>query len=266
MDKPALFQFRLTPVKQVIGWDRGRSLHWFGLTDGAFWMSVGGQELFRYTQAIRDFWARDYPHARAISRYGDYFLARYWEDLIEMLPAILSPVPQDLAKKIADAPRWRQWLDAASDWRENHDDDASWDLYQVAVTWWSGREWDAGHLNAPPNVALWTVGDSVRIRWDNRDVELDGLRVWEAQQGEFILPIAAFREEVLSFDRRLMAAMAERVKQVRHGVLDPKISIDVAALEREQDDRSQWMRRAIDQPAEHFAWDEVRTAMTAISP
>ena len=267
MKETALFQFRLAPIEQVIPWGQEQpALHWFGLTDGWFWMRVSDQELFRYSQEIQNDWSQQDPAFIAALPYEDYQVARYWEDLMVMVPAVLSPVPNDLAEKIADAPRWRQWQEASSDWWEKHSDDDSREAHEIAMTWWNRRTWSAWHLNHPPNVWLWTVGDSVHIRWDNRGIHSDGIPVWEATHREFVLPISAFREQVLSFDRRLMAAMAERVIQVRHGALDPKIAIDVEVLEREQGDRSQWMRRAIDHRAEYFSWEEVRTAMTAISP
>lgn len=265
MKETTLFQFRLVPIDELLPWGQEEPfLHWFGLSYGWFWMQAGNDELFRYSQESIDQICREYPSYKATLPYEDYQIARYWEDLIEMLPAILSPVPDDLAEEIADAPRWRQWEGAAFDWWEKHDDDASRDIHEIAMTWWNRRTWQAWHLSNPPNMWLWTVGDNVHIRWDNRSVIRDGVSVWEAQAGEFVLPVTEFRAEVLSFDARFIAGMAERLRQVRGGTLDPKIAIDIEALERGQKECSAWMKDAIDRRLQYFSWDEVRAAMTAI--
>lgn len=51
-----LFRFRLRPVADVMAWGdaENQHLHWFGLTDGWYWLDAGGSELFRYDAALVD--------------------------------------------------------------------------------------------------------------------------------------------------------------------------------------------------------------------
>jgi len=101
-----LFNFKLTPLRDVVPWGvagDSPTLHWFGLTDGQYWIDVGGQRLFEYNAAVR--------HA------GDpaccaYQVARLVEDVNDMTPAVLKPVHADSAARISgsegrivDAPR-----------------------------------------------------------------------------------------------------------------------------------------------------------------
>ena len=70
---------------------------------GWFWIAAGDQELFRYTDAALAYVASQNPDLPPPALpYDDYQVARYWEDLMEMLPEILDPVPTDLAAHVAD--------------------------------------------------------------------------------------------------------------------------------------------------------------------
>src|SRR5579859_7957306 len=96
-----LFNFRLRHVDEIAPWgeEGDYSLSWFGLTDGCYWMDCGGQELFRHSDAIIEAWKRS-GHPLSDPPYMDYQIVRLWEDLLEILPAILSPVPQQILERI----------------------------------------------------------------------------------------------------------------------------------------------------------------------
>ncbi len=85
-----LFEFELRPLDQVKPWGTPAdpNLHWFGLTDGQFWIQVGEHRLFEYHQASRN-------HSGA-PQYCDYQVARLYEDIISLVPHALVPVPDDL--------------------------------------------------------------------------------------------------------------------------------------------------------------------------
>lgn len=50
-----LFDFTLVPLDEIEPWGKpGQlSLHWFGLTDGYYWMDVGSSTLFEYSELPR---------------------------------------------------------------------------------------------------------------------------------------------------------------------------------------------------------------------
>ena len=85
-----LFTFTLAPVEKVTPWKNadGPIIHWFGLTDGEYWIEAGADTLFEYSPYVRE--------RHAFPRFCDYAVARLYDDLIEMVPHILEPVPSSL--------------------------------------------------------------------------------------------------------------------------------------------------------------------------
>jgi len=265
------FHFPLMPIEEIPLWGSADSpsLHWFGLTFGWFWIEIDGQELFRYTQAVLNHWARDYPGASFALPYEDYQLARDWEDMLDMLPAILDPLPQDIALQVADGPIWERRYRQAYEWqRQEEDDTTAWETYYTAFSWWGQRHWNASHLVHPPRLWLWRVGDHVHARWDNRGIVLEGIPVWEAQQGEAIVPVSEFLAAVETFHTQFLTAMEQRVEAIR-AAPPPGVTIDCAQLQHEQQDRFGWLATALAPSAREarreFSWEETRAALSTIA-
>ncbi len=209
-------------------------------------MDVAGAELFRYSEelvACEEPWRSE----SSSPPYVDYYVARLWEDVLDMLPAILESVPEVLGRRIADGGRWGAWLERAGGWMERSEDEACWDTYEQAVGWWGARAVDTGYLRHGLDIRIWMGGANVHIRWDNREAVLGGKPVWAAVEGEGTMPAGAFLQEVRSFDARFMGTMAEQVSAVRNCWSRPEVAVDVGALEREQFDRSRWL--ALSTPA-----------------
>ncbi|MBE3014889.1 hypothetical protein IL992_37815 [Microbispora sp. NEAU-D428] len=122
------FRFALTPLGRVAPWGREhRELHWFGLTDGWYWIELADHELLRYfpdTPRCAD--------SMAQRPCVDYYLARLWEDIIEMTPAVLEPVPPDLFDFVAGD---------SGDWRPVNSDAAS-----IAAVWYDERTLNLGYI------------------------------------------------------------------------------------------------------------------------
>jgi hypothetical protein len=261
------FHFRLRPVDDIPAWESQGCpmLHWFGLTDGWFWIEVEGAELFRYTRQVGEHWQHLYPELKPSPLpYEDYQVARYWEDLLYLLPDVLTPLPDDLAARVAKGQEWADWQERAHRWQEESDDKTASDTCYTAVHWWGRRIWHAGHLVRPPGIHLWRVDDSVSIRWDNRAVTVDGIPVWEAQSGEATFPVSEFIAAVRSFDAAFIAAMAERVANIRRRWTRRDVFIDIPDLERDHLSRSTLMANILSCSVEPPAWDDVRSAITTI--
>lgn len=244
------------------------SLSWFGLTDGWFWIEAGEQELFRYTAEVQHY-GQHYPGtALPVLPHEDYQVARYWEDLLEMITAILDPVPDDIAARIADRDAWQAWENAITVWRDTQEDSDNWDIQEAAMWWWYRRHWDAGHLAHPPNVWLWRTGGAVHMRWDNRATTAGRLPVWTAQVGEITLPVDDFLSAVQSFHVALLDAMGKRVAAALADWTRPEIVLDLPQLEREQQERRNWLEYAIAPHAVEqrrgYDWSTVRTALTRL--
>ena len=92
------FRFVLRPVDEVgLGGsaDGPKRLHWFGLTDGWYWIDIGHHELLRLHESVDRLDDPKLP-------YVDYYVVRLWEDLLDVLPVVLDPVPLDLFALLAD--------------------------------------------------------------------------------------------------------------------------------------------------------------------
>lgn len=133
-----LVNFNLVPIEEVQPWGRAGSysLSWFGLTDGQYSIHVGDSTLFEYSE-----------HARAggTTRYCDYQVVRLYEDLMDMLPHILEPVPPSLAPYLSGdtAIAWRETYGAWCDRDENHPgNDHFCQIADAALMWMGGRSLD----------------------------------------------------------------------------------------------------------------------------
>lgn len=240
------FQFELRDLAEVLPWgsgERGLTLHWFGLTDGWYDVIIGEHRLYS---------------GRGDARGIAYPVVRLWEDLIEVVPWALKSVPEALATRLADVDAWASWVDRAWDL----DDRA--EVVSVALEWWSSRVMVAHHLVGAPTLQMWRFGDDLRIRWCTSSPTKED-PVWSSPKGDAIMSVSAFRDELIRFDRELIAAMHARVDAVEENWSRPEVKIDVVQLHREHADRATWLERALDVPRhrEH-PWEAVVDAVVEL--
>lgn len=251
-----LFHFRLTPLSEVQPWgeEGSEELHWFGLTDGEYWIEAGGEELLRYSDAASE--------KLGWSGYCQYYVVRLHEDLLDMLPAVLETVPERLFPYLC-GPTCREWAKLATDWFERQErpsDEGYWD----AVLWSDARTMDTNYLTTAPVIRIFSTHEGVTICWDNSDLEVNGIPIWQATEGTYRLSREQFIDEVRSFHQRLMAAMEQRMREVLGGALPASIRIDRARLSDEQQLRSTWLDEALARPASSTDWRTVQSAIAAI--
>jgi len=248
-DTPAtfLFNFTLVPLDAVTPWGEpgARSLHWFGLTQGTYWIAAGRDLLLEYS---------DEERARSgLPRFCDYYVVRLYEDLLAMLPAILEPVPEDVTPWIA-----RGRYEALRDWEP--ETETGWEARDLLLSVISARTLDVGYLSTVADIRLWSDARSVHIAWDNRGRLIDGLPAWSAVRGSTTLPRRMFESQVRSFHDRLMLEMAARVEQVCAGALPIDVQIDTDALRREHARRTTELEAATARPHQPTDWKAVRAA------
>jgi hypothetical protein len=136
------FCFDLDPVADIEPWGEPGSatLHWFRLTSGRYWIETPHGEVLSYTPKIQKLW--NFPHGHV-----DYQVARMFEDIQEHLPAVLEPVPGEVAVFATN----QQWLTRLRSWVEEDGRDQKgidrWDLYEAAMSWFWEREIDTTHLS-----------------------------------------------------------------------------------------------------------------------
>lgn len=257
-----LFNFHLLPIEDVslFGYENQRSLHWFGLTDGWYWLCVGDDELFRYHETRLEKWkaaGETWDHL-----YVEYQVVRIWEDIQDILPSILEPIPAAIHQRCD--PNQGIWQLFAQELAclESHDDHEAW---FAATNWLSGRQLDTSYLVNAPRISIWTDGTTLHINWDNRDDQEAGIPTWSTQQGMFTMPLARFIDEVRSFDKRLITAMDERVKSAKAHWPLPDVEINLDFLEVEHRNRAMWMDQAFARAQmQHTDWDAVSAAIDAI--
>ena len=262
-----LFQFQLRPIHDVAPWgsEGDYSLSWFVLTDGWYWLKCGEEELFRYSDSVLALWKHE-GRQQADPPYVDYQIVRLWEDVLEMLPEILSPLPVELLRKIEpgiDAWRWHGQIAELVSPNEGEVSQPMEERFDLATTWLQGRKLDALYLKGGPRIWFWTDGATMFIRWDNTELTVDGHNLWACTKGTFTMPLDAFIEEVRSFDHRLIKAMEARVQDVRHSWDRPSIKVEKEALLAEQQQRACSLSEAFQRVknCQPTKWNEVGAAI-----
>lgn len=240
----ALFDFKLRPLTEVKPWGGpdSPSLSWFGLTDGHYCIRVGAHTLFEYSAEFIARVRAEEPD-RPIAEWVDYYVVRPYEDLFEILPAALTPVPEPLWRQIETCSDQRAWLARLSAWCQAIDDedpelDGKHDLLDAAWGWFRNRRLDGMYLQGSPTAYFFRFQDEIIIRWDNSRCVRDGVYWWSAVEGEMRMSVSDFQSEVQSFHDRLMQAMEVRIELLKNENPLPHVKIDLEALEREHQART----------------------------
>lgn len=235
-----LVNFTLVPVEKVYPWGSPGNfrLHWFGLTAGQYWIRAGENNLFEYA---------DHAQLAGVTRYCSYQVVRLYEDLMEMLPHILEPVPSPLVQYLSGDTASALWEIYYSWFDKNEgvmDHDRFWRVAD-ACAWINARALDSNYLSPSANILIWSDAENVCFEWDNRTRFLNGKPAWSALYGKYVLPREQFMGEIRSFHARLMEQMEKRVEQVLAGALSPEIEIDLEYLIREQQQRCSTLDKAL---------------------
>lgn len=254
-----LFNFKLTPLGQVKPWGDQR-LHWYGLTDGQYWLEAGDHILLEYTE-----------HARSHSlstRFCDYLVVRLYEDLLEILPFVLETMPDELIPYFS-GDSGKAWERKSADWFSSNmdahlDADEFWEIADISATWIGSRILDTGYLNPSFPIRMRSDMGSVYIEWDSRDKLINGQLAWTATCGQYRIPREVFITEVHAFHTALMEQMAMRIDQVLAGALPKEIQIDLPGLQHEQAMRSADIKRALSGPIVPTNWDAVLESVRKI--
>lgn len=260
-----LFNFRLKPLNEVTPWggpDKP-NLHWFGLTEGEFWIEVGDSTLFHYSAEAQNLFGG--------SPYCDYYVVRLHEDLLEHAPYLLEPVPPDLQPLLlamisledgAPSPLRRR-LDAYYD-SDGPDDQRLDDAVGCVSEFLGRRQIVASYLVDGPQLAFWSDSVWTNFVWNTEISAKDAVRRWSAPSGGTKMPREVFTKELTRFHERLFAEMGARVTAVLQGALSPNIQIDIAGLLYDHEKRRREIEAALRPPERQTDWDAVRAAIREI--
>lgn len=239
---PLKFNFVLRDMARIEPWGVAPdlSLSWFGLTDGAYCIEIPSGRLLDYRDGLDDdlgvFWCT-------------YSVSRLWEDLKDLLPRVLEPVPEDVLPRLL---AWQRT--GASD--DPPEDDALYEAWVGAQAWWSDRQLDLGYLRHAPRLHFWRVGDLMHLRWRVREVEGETCP-FTVEFADARMKVAQFEAAVASFECDFLAAMRARCEVLaRDGWTGKSCEIDVEAVLDEQAEREEDAARL--REPHSTDWDAVR--------
>jgi hypothetical protein len=250
-DVVSLFQFQLETLADVAPWgDESRPrLSWFGLTSGHFGLRLGDVDVLRYDP--QGCATRGWPVPEG-GLHVDYYVVRLWEDVLEVLPFALAPLPEDVAALAGD----RGSLVALRERLAHADEDAENDepFALDALAFWSDRTVDTGYLKEGPHLHFWSKNDTVQIRYEAR---ASGARLWDPELAEHAMSRDAFVDEVVRFHERLIDEMAQRVEACAAGAR-PDVEIDLAELRHEHADRATLLAKQLSTKPPDEDWTALR--------
>lgn len=267
-----LFNFHLLQLNKIRPWEHNNQkyLNWFGLTDGWYWMDVETDELFRYTDDIVSSWDKELGTQAEFS-YVDYQVVRFWEDLLDMLPNILEPIPTNILQKINLGTDMLDYRKKVFDYlfiQDNGDlSENSFDTLEITTSWIDKRLLPTSHLLHSPFIWFWNDGKNMFIHWDNRSVFKDNIQVWKANFGTYSISIQQFIDELRLFDKNLMNAIQLRINEIREGWKHSEIEINISEIERQQNERSKWLEQSFVKAhlQKSPKWDEIQAMLEKIS-
>jgi len=238
----ALIEFSLRPVDEVEPWGTPPELklHWFGLSDGSYHIDLGDVQLLEY---------RDAP---GLPRYVEYQVARLHEDLIEVAPFALSPIPEGILSLLPDASVASAHAELSRRLSDRYNE-----LVGEALEPFQARQIYSSYLSPDFGVWIWSHQEKVVIEWNNLNRLLDGQPAWTARRGKRELDRHEFVEELRSFNRRLMSAMADRIGAITANWKRGDIQLDVAQIQADHAERATWLANALDRQTAFSDWEAV---------
>jgi hypothetical protein len=193
------FRFDLVPLEEVTPWGERNSLHWFGLAEGWYCLDIDGRELLRYSDHTMGMWRTGSDGPARAHPWVDYYVVRLWEDMLEVLPHALEPVPGDLVEfMVGESMNWCETDDPAAD---------------VAMSAYGDRIVDTGYLRVGPHLRWWRevdTADTIVIAWRYPTDPHGEISFTAPEYGQASVSTEEFVSAVTDFDRSLLDAMQTR--------------------------------------------------------
>lgn len=257
----ALINFTLKHPDNIIPWGDSpdTSMHWFGLTDGEYWLDVNKATLYEYTKEVLK--------GDNDGRYVDYQIVRLIEDFTGIFESIAEPVPDACYSIARNHYYLYRFYGAVQQYLDSLPEDASkdYDRYDKAIEWIYNRTLTASHLTGEPGISFFRNGHKMAIVWKADYVTENNIPVWTAQNGEIEMVYGVFIKEVEDFGERFFSAMD---RQVRIAVEKDwgSTNINKERLVQEQEERRVAFQRKVavlkGEPGRGTDWELVNTLVT----
>jgi hypothetical protein len=233
-----LINYALKDPADILPWgmEPNTNMHWFGLTDGQYWLSVGDKTLFEYTLEIAQQWG--VPGLP----YTDYFIVRFLEDFSNLFTVITESIPEEFYRIAKTHRSLYDFYGKASIWLDQFpdDEDADFDLYydkyDKVIQWIYSRTLSSLHLNKGPYISFFRCQDRLSIVWQSNLQDESGTPVWTAGNGEIEMPYQLFIEEVRGWGRHFFNSMEDQIDRALHRDWGTT-QLDKDRLKKEQEER-----------------------------
>lgn len=263
----ALINFKLRHPDNIIPWGDSpdTNMHWFGLTDGEYWLDVNKATLYEYTNEVLTG-----SHAND-SHYVDYQIVRLLEDLTSLFESIAEPVP-DAFYTIAQSNSYLyRFYETTQNWWENLSKDPSidvdtyYDRYDKTIEWIYSRTLTAEHLTSGPGISFFRNRNKISIVWKADHLTENNIPVWTAQNGEVEMEYETFLHEIEDFGNRFFSAMDTQV-QIAVEKNRGTTQLNKERLVQEQQERKAEFQRRLSvlkgEPTKHTDWDLINSLIT----
>lgn len=237
---------------------------WFGLTDAYYWMDFTGTQLFRYSDEFIEF----HKINKALP-YVDYPFARIFQDFTGIVQTVLRPIPDEIFENIRMFADFTAYLNTLSDWieREWNESEEQYDgIYAPARQWIDDRRLDSGYLIGAPNIYIFRNRDKILVRWIADYHTDEGIPMWAAAEGEYVMDLEDFIHSVQQSFRSFALAMDAQVNHVLDHPLE-NVYIDKIILLKNHEAFLQEVDsydKILSFVSEHEEWDEIRTSIQII--
>lgn len=204
-----MINFKLRELDKISPWgvEPELSLHWFAMTDGDLWLTIGNETIYEYsTEAINHWGNKTTP-------YNDYPIVRFIEDFTELFDKIRETIPEefyqltnDLKKFQADSKKWLDIYD------EDEESDFYFEVYDKLISWTYQRTFDSGHIIGGPHLSFFRRNNKLRIVWETERILENGIILWTAKDGSFEMDYSDFVEKIKAFGQSFFSAMDKQVE------------------------------------------------------
>lgn len=251
-----LFDFKFSPVQNPlkIGY-----YHWFWLTDGFYWMNVGSQRLFEFSDVVIRYWDMEIESDE--QKCMDYQVVRFWEDMLEILPTIIQPVPKAVHKLFLQShENYQENLNKWLDYVEVEENSGRYKEYELLCSvpfFMNGYSLSTAHLSSSPFVCFWRYQengkDKIWIGWDFTQTITDKnnhqeIPIWSATKGFFEIDYQDFMNEFQKFNDEFLNKMQERIDDILSSETLKSFyadNFDFSILQNEQNERKKSLLKTL---------------------
>ena len=241
----SLFEFKLKHPDEISPWGTPDklSIHWFGLTDGEYYIDLGKCRLYEYTEELIE-------SSAFATQYVDYHVSRLIEDLCEIIPSIQESIPLEFYELVKTHTGLFDFKERAYNWLDEFDSedemqmDQAFEQYGQHLAWIDQRMLYAGYLVAGQKIGFFRHENKIALVWESKSSEDDIVERWTATNGELEMPYQTFVEAIKDFADRFTEAMD---RQIELAVAKDwqNVFLDKEALLKEHENRKQTLSQRI---------------------